>query len=550
MKLIMKHFPFLFFILFFYSCQKKDSFSFNNSEKVQSLKLKGYNSYESGNYDSAYIYFNTAKAICDKENIDDRIYIQLYLAEINKIKSDFNGIEENVTEAFKISKNSNLNVNLYNLLGNAYEERQNYELAIINYKLSSKYSKNELYKKIIQNNIGVAFLEQKKYTEAIKILKPLLKNDFIKKEASELARVADNLGFTYFKIKNDSLAKKYLLMGLKIRDRLNNDYDKIASYIHLSNFYQDKNPLQSKEFALKALQFARNVNSPDDKLEALDLLIKNPTNNNAINDYQTFYFINDSINKIRQVEKNQFANLKYNTEEETKEKEKEKAKKEFITYLFLAFGVITILVFFLIRSKNKRKLQKSAYETETRISKRLHDELANDVFNTMTFIETQDLQTLKNKENVLHDLESIYNKARSISKQNSEIKTGKDFGTSLNQLLMSYNSKQVNVVVQGSTLVDWEKIKDTKQIEIYRTLTELLVNMKKHSQASLAIIAFKTLEKTIQIQYSDNGKGFEKEKIIKNGLQNVENRIQAINGSITFDSEIHKGLKINIEFPK
>ncbi len=168
----------------------------------------------------------------------------------------------------------------------------------------------------------------------------------------------------------------------------------------------------------------------------------------------------------------------------------------------------------------------------------------------MTFIETQDLQNATNKENVLQGLDAIYDKARNISKQTSEVKTGKEFGVVLNQLLMSYNSKQVTVIVKGSALVDWEKIKEDKQGAIHRTLSELLVNMKKYSQANLVLVTFETLEKNIKIQYKDDGIGFEKEKIIKNGLLNVENRIHEINGSITFDTETNKGLKINIEFPK
>lgn len=550
MKLTMKHFPFLFLILFLHSCKKENNFFSNDLEEFRSLQSKGYNNYMSGNYDSAYIYFNNAKTISNKLDIENRICVLLYLAEIDKIKSDFDGVEERVTEALKISKNSKFNINLYNLLAIAYEEKKDYKLAIENYNLLLQYSKNEVYRSIIKNNIAVAYLDQKKYIEAIKILKPLLQNDSLKKDRKEYARVTDNLGFAYFKNNNDSIAKKYLETSLKIRDSINDDSDKIASYIHLSRFYKKSNPSLAKEFAEKALLFATNVDSPDDQLESLDILIKNPTNKEAIQHFEQFSSINDSITTARQIAKNQYANVKYNYKITTEKNEKLKIEKELITYIFIGFGIIAILIYFLIISKNKREKLKIAYNTETRISKKLHDELANDVFNTMTFIDTQDLQNPTNKESILQGLDSIYNKARNISKQTSEVKTGKEFGVHLNQLLMSYNSKQVSVIVKGSTLIDWEKIKDNKQIEVHRTLSELLVNMKKHSQANLVLISFETLEKTIKIEYSDNGKGFEKEKIIKNGLRNVENRIHAINGSITFDSETNKGLKINIEFPK
>jgi len=81
-------------------------------------------------------------------------------------------------------------------------------------------------------------------------------------------------------------------------------------------------------------------------------------------------------------------------------------------------------------------------------------------------------------------------------------------------------------------------------------LQELLVNMKKHSQCSLVVISFKKIENKLQIDYSDNGLGSTFDKInSRNGLQNVENRILAINGTITFDTKPEKGFKTSFKIP-
>lgn len=548
MKLTMKHFPFLFLLFTLLSCQKKED---TKSNTIYNSNIEIANTKNAAmELDSAFYYFNQAKLACKPNEKEQKIYSLLGIAKIQKINSDFVGLEETATEALSIFENTIYQSYLNNYLGIAFKEQSNFENAIHYYNKTYDLAEKEIDKIIVKNNIAVVYLEQKKYFEAIEILKPLILNDSLKKNRKEFARIADNLGFAYFKNNNDSIAKKYLETSLKIRDSINDDSDKIASYIHLAQFHKKNNPSLAKEFAKKALLFAKNVDSPDDQLEALDLLIKNPDNLDAIQHFESFSHINDSLNKARQIARNQFSKIRFDSKIAIEKNEKLKIENDHITSSFIGFGIITILVFFLIRSKNKREKLKIAYNTETRISKKLHDELANDVFNTMTFIDTQDLQNPSNKESILQGLDSIYDKARNISKQTSEVKTGKEFGIHLNQLLMSYNSKQVNVIVKGSTLVDWEKIKHNKQIEIYRTLSELLVNMRKHSQANLVLINFETLEKTIKIQYSDNGKGFEEGKIIKNGLQNVENRIHAINGSITFDSETNKGLKINIEFPK
>lgn len=57
------------------------------------------------------------------------------------------------------------------------------------------------------------------------------------------------------------------------------------------------------------------------------------------------------------------------------------------------------------------------YATETRISKKLHDKLVNDVYYVPSFAETQDLSTEGNKETLLKDLDNIYSRTRNISKK-------------------------------------------------------------------------------------------------------------------------------------
>ena len=82
-------------------------------------------------------------------------------------------------------------------------------------------------------------------------------------------------------------------------------------------------------------------------------------------------------------------------------------------------------------------------------------------------------------------------------------------------------------------------------------LQELMVNMKKHSKSTLVLLSFKKDEnKFLVINYYDNGIGINFEKIVtKNGIQNIENRISTIDGTITFDSNQNKGVKTNIVIP-
>ena len=162
----------------------------------------------------------------------------------------------------------------------------------------------------------------------------------------------------------------------------------------------------------------------------------------------------------------------------------------------------------------------------------------------MAFAKTQDLSINQNKEILLTNLDTIYSRTRNISKENSSIDTGPLFVSNLKEMVSAFNTNTVNVLINGIDTINWATLESNKKITVYRVLQELLVNMKKHSQCSLVVLTFKKNEKKLHIDYSDNGIGatFD-EKKSKNGLLNVENRIQAIKGTLTFDTKSNKGFK-------
>nr|WP_278020739.1 ATP-binding protein [Flavobacterium ginsengisoli] len=214
---------------------------------------------------------------------------------------------------------------------------------------------------------------------------------------------------------------------------------------------------------------------------------------------------------------------------------------------------MVILIAILIRyykNKNKAIEFKSSYDTETRISKKIHDELANDVFQVIAFAESQPLAKENTKENLLQKLDDIYGRVRGISKENNKIETGKDFTKSIKEMLSAYNTIERNIIATNLESVEWEDVDDIKKITIGRVLQELMVNMKKHSKASLVVIKFESDPKSILIRYTDNGIGCEKTKISKNGLQNMEHRIQTVKGTIEFETEPENGFKAKIVIPK
>ena len=540
----------LLIISIFSSCKK------NNKEikKSSSSEFTLYYNlaeelFEAEKYESAYLYYNKAKSINDNLTNEQTIFCLFRMATIEQAKCDFSGSEATVIEAFKVSTSTVYNPNLYNMLGIAYEEQANFTDALKNYQMAYTATSDNQYKSIIKNNIGVVFIENKEFKKAIIKLSEVLQEKFVLKDKPTYADVLDNLGYAYFKLNNPK-AINYLSESLQIRDSIKDNYELIASYMHLSEYYINSNPTLAQDFAQKAYNSATAINSPDDRIEAIKFQIASGNSNDVKKLALKQMSISDSINKVRQASKTQFAKIKYDFSIAQKESEKQKTQKQLYIILFFFASTIFLVIFFTIRSRNRRKLKTISYETETRISKRLHDELANDVFNALTYAETQDLQDSGKKEQLLENLDAIYTRTRNIAKENSDIDIGSNFQDNLQSMIASYISNDVNVLIQNQNTINWLSVKKEVKIAVYRTLQELLVNMKKHSQCSVVAIRFENTKKEIIINYSDNGIGTSEMLKFKNGLQNAENRILAIKGTLTFETESGKGFKAQIIVPE
>ena len=185
-----------------------------------------------------------------------------------------------------------------------------------------------------------------------------------------------------------------------------------------------------------------------------------------------------------------------------------------------------------------------------RISKKLHDELANDVYETLQFVTHKDLELDTNKDQLLNNLEIMYSRTRNISKENSQIATDENYPFALREMIAEFKTPDIHILLNGFDLISWNKIQKNKKIILYRVLQELFYNLKKHSNATLVSVTFKINDKNISVDYNDNGTRNENSSIIfKNGLANVENRIKTINGTITFDNNSKKGFKLSFSFP-
>ena len=563
--------PFFCCIIFlcFLSCKKENIKPVDRTSIIKvavEFQKIGITNVQNKNFNSAFYSFNKSKinfeTIKDSVNI---VYNLIQMASIQQINGDYYGSKETLTEALPYLKKKDVySASINNFFGIADKELSLYNDAIFYYKEALKDCTDEGSKQSPLNNIAVVYTHQKKYDKAITILEPILHEKSLGKDPVRKARILDNLGFAYFK--NGITEKGLSLMneGYQLRKQIADFYGSIESNLHLAEYYLKTDSKKSNQYAQAAYEIATRFNSVDERLKALSFLISNDSGNKNAQYAQKYITINDSIIKVRNNFKNKFAKIKYDSKKEKDENQKlrlEKAEnllsiqEQKYQKVVAGIGVIFLIIVIVIlvryyRNRGRIEKIKTAYDTETRIAKDIHDELANDVFYAMTFTQTQPLSSENAKETLIQKLDHIYSRVRRISQENSTIDVTTNYAGNLKEMLSTYNTNITNVIINNIEKVNWELVDNIKKVAIHRILQELMVNMTKHSQATLVVVKFDSNGKIIFIDYTDNGKGCQKNQIVKNGLQNMENRILAIKGTITFDTEPDKGFKVKITLPK
>lgn len=544
----------------------------SNKKEIRKILAKADFFFENYKEDSSYYYYNKARLLCDtKVDYIDYVYAVTCMANIESGQGDFTASELLLTKTLpylKKIKKPRFAANVYEQFADNYYYTYDYNNALY-YQRKALHLKTSNYRKIVVlNSMCLNYIKQKKYRLSEKILLSLLK---IKPEYTEIkdiddneyARILDNLGICYIEQgKPESL--RYFQKSLAINLGLKNYNALTYNYKHLSEYYQKTDPAIAKYYGEKAYNLAKELKNTKNKIQSLDLIIRSSEGNDLKKYTQIFIVLVDSANDAKLKAKNQFARIKYDSKQDKFENlqlkgqkaenelqlERQK-KRNLVSYIIiLCTAGLSLLLYFYLTLKGRKEKNNEILKSEMRISKKLHDELANDVYETLSFAQRKDLEHLENKEHFINNLDILYSKTRKISKENSSIATNEFYQIALKEMISEFQTSHVNILLNGLDTVFWNQIDKNKKITLYRVLQELFSNMKKHSNASLVSTIFKVNKNNLTVIYTDNGIGISDNTLIfKNGLQNVESRIKTINGTITFDKNSKKGFKVSFSFP-
>jgi signal transduction histidine kinase len=525
---------------------------------------KAYEFREAGMSDSAFLYYNKAKDLSLSQKDSVGVFKSLVnMGYITKIQGDYLGAQELCLSAIKYFDQNDkdqmhyIHSNFNTLALSCYQLKE-YREAIKFINLALKYAKGydrDIF--LYLNNKAKIFEELREFNKAISIYEHVLKGPH--KDQRGYARVLVNSAFAKWLQNSTYNPAPELMLALAIRKRERDVEGLNHSYARLSDYYENINKDSALVYAVKMHEVAKELNSPDDILEALEKLVKLNTGLKSKQYFVSYRKLEDSVMMARNKSKNQFALIRYETEKhkadnlvlqkDNTEKKYQLIKQKAVLVVGLAFAFFAIILSYVLYKKRKQRLElasKNAIrENQLKTSKKVHDVVANGLYRVMAEIENNENL---NKDQVLDKLEDMYEKSRDLSYEEVQY-TDKKFHEKVGVLLKSFAGENIKVIIIGNTSELWKRVNSEVKYEIEHILQELMVNMKKHSSASNVAIRFEQKQHKISIYYTDNGVGMLPEQQFNNGLTNTGNRIIAIDGEITFESKVEKGLKIQITFP-
>jgi PAS domain S-box-containing protein len=100
---------------------------------------------------------------------------------------------------------------------------------------------------------------------------------------------------------------------------------------------------------------------------------------------------------------------------------------------------------------------------------------------------------------------------------------------------------------------EWTLSENTGII-LYRTISELINNSIRHSGCNNISVTFRKKGSIMQVDYSDDGRGFDVSAVTAenghgSGVQNIRNRINALQGEVSINSIIGEGMEAMFKVP-
>ena len=186
------------------------------------------------------------------------------------------------------------------------------------------------------------------------------------------------------------------------------------------------------------------------------------------------------------------------------------------------------------------------------IGQELHDNINQILAGTKMFLAIAGKKSEEAKEIVKYPMELIDSSIEEIRLLCSKLVTPVK-NINLEELIRDLLTK-IDQNEKTKTLLIYEVpaglLSDDLKLNIYRIIQEQINNIMKYAEAGNVNISIQAKDKTISVNVTDDGKGFEvKAKRQGIGISNMINRAETFNGKVKIKSSPGKGCKTTVTIP-
>ncbi|MEY8850044.1 tetratricopeptide repeat protein [Psychroserpens sp. XS_ASV72] len=564
---------------------------------VASFNLGSYYKYDRQN-DSAYFYLSKAlKYYSSLKNLEQKSYILMSIADLQYNEKDYTSSEANAIEALrileKLPKTENNLDNfwiLYNRIADISSELEQYQKSIEYHEkaleITKKMNDGFLDGVYTTNNLAFVYRQLGNYDKALELYESLLpqRSQYQDDDPTFYALIINNIAYTKLlsgDVEYDKLLEDFYT-AYDISEKYDDEVTKMAVTTDLSKLYLQKEQLDSAyKYAQETYKISKSLSSNEYVLDALMVLSKTKTGEEGKAYLYEHIRLSDSLLNIERNHKNKFARIEFETDKITAEKERISQQR---MWLMIASAVLLVTLFLLYiivtqRSKNKElqfekdqqkaneeiynlmlsqqdKVDEARANEKKRISQEIHDGILGRLFGTRLSLDSLNFsegkEAIQNRSNYIKELKTIEEDIRKISHDlNTDFVSGSGFTDIVSELIdKQTKAYQLEYAFDYDDDISWELVSNKDKINIYRIIQEAMQNIYKHAEASKIKISIASKNNVILVSIEDDGKGFDVNKSKKGiGIKNINSRVNELDGTVDFDSEINKGTVITIKVP-
>ncbi|WP_175392722.1 tetratricopeptide repeat-containing sensor histidine kinase [Aquimarina megaterium] len=476
----------------------------------------------------------------------------------------------------------------YSNLGTVAKYLERYQDAVTYHLKSIEYAKNTvketLYAVLGNNNIGTVYKSQQKYDKAKEYYhKALSYTEFLSKKPKRHALLLDNLAYVNFLSKDTADIPDLFYKALRIRDSIDDQNGIATNAIHLAEYYHSINQDSiATMYAKQSRDVSLELQKNEELLQAYQLLSKVSDGEKGLSYANQYIALNDSLIKEERLFSDQFARIRFETDEIVEENQQISRENQILIIAILGLTALFLLGYIIFRQQQSNKellfaqtqqesneeiyrlllnqqikLEEGRQLEQQRMSEELHDGVLGRLFGVRLSLDginqraNDGFTEARNK--YIDELKAIEKEIRLISH---------DLGAETLPSDVAYIDAVENLIkdlcevhniefeFNNDEDIDWEGIDDQKKVNFFRILQESMQNIFKHAHADHIKINFDYVDSTINLTILDDGIGFRANKVKKGiGLKNITSRVSQMNGEVQFLSNEGSGTTVSVRVP-